>query len=65
MYGEQIRGFASVSGVAEAMLATNFEGLSVYDETDVLSKITPEDIMNRLSDFDINNTSVSIINPAK
>ena len=65
MYGEQIRGFASVSGVAEAMLATNFEGLSVYDETQVLSKITPEDIMNRLSDFDINNTSVSIINPAK
>ena len=65
MYGEQIRGFASVSGVAEAMLATDFEGLSVYEETEVLANITVEDIMNRLAEFDINNTSVSIINPDK
>ena len=67
MYGTQIKDLSSVSGIAESMLYYNFNfnGLSLYDEIDLLAEITVEDIENRIKEFDIDNSAVSVINPKK
>ena len=63
MYGLQIKGLGSVSGIAESMLGLSFDGLSIYDEIELLADMTTEDLEKRISEFSTENSSVSIVNP--
>lgn len=65
VYGLQIKGLSSVSGVAESMLDLSFNGLSIYDHIETVAELTIEDLEKRLLEFDITNSSVSVVNPEK
>ena len=63
-YGNNVFKFNSVSSVASNMMNSYFEGQGAFDALDILSKISFEDICEQFKEsFDINRSSISVINP--
>ncbi|MCM1487716.1 MAG: insulinase family protein [Firmicutes bacterium] len=63
-YGSMIGGFGSVSGVANALLNSEMNGLSLFDSINITAGITYDDIVEALNKMDIDNCSISVVEPA-
>ena len=62
-YGELLAGFSSVQSVATSVLSSEMEGLSVFENIDIAASVTFEDVISCLEKLDLDNTSLSIIEP--
>ena len=63
-YGELVAGFNNVESVANAMIAQEINDVGIYDGIEITANTTFADIKSALDDFDIENNSISIIEPA-
>lgn len=63
-YGELVAGFNNVESVANAMIAQEINDVGIYDGIEITANTTFADIRSALDDFDIENNSISIIEPA-
>ncbi|NMA79529.1 MAG: insulinase family protein, partial [Clostridiales bacterium] len=65
-YGEQLRRFGNVEGVANSMVAAHFDGVSLYDNIEVFANVEFEDVVDRLEkSFNTSRCAISIIEPSK
>lgn len=65
LYGKAVMGYNSVEGVANAMMASHFMGVSLFDELDIYKKLTVRDIEEVLhSSMDAEKSVLSVILPA-
>ena len=62
-YGDLIGVFNNVGTVAKAVMNSDFNGISIYDNLELAAAVTYDDIMNALTDLDLENSSLSIIEP--
>ena len=63
MYGNAIRVFNNVEGIAMQMVDCAVNGNSLFDEIKYLKSITVDDVFKRLSLFENDKTVLSVINP--
>lgn len=63
-YGELVAGFNNVESVANAMISQEINDVGIYDGIEITANTTFADIKSALDDFDIENNSISIIEPA-
>lgn len=63
MYGSAIRQFNSAEGIGSALVGCAVSGDGLFDSLDVLSKLSVEDVYERLSVFNEDNLVLSVINP--
>lgn len=63
MYGDAIRLFNSVSGIAMQLVDCAMNGSNLFDEIKYLKSITVEDIERKIAEIDIENSVLSVINP--
>lgn len=63
LYGEAIRRFDSVEGVAMQFCECAINDYNIFDELKILKSITPEDIKRALDSFDSKNYVLSVVNP--
>lgn len=63
-YGRTVSDYNSVENIVMNMVETAFDGeLGVFDNIDIISNITTEDVNKRLQEIlDVNNSSISIVN---
>ena len=64
-YGDLLYSFESVSSNANSMFSAELLGISIFDNIDTLSDLTYEDILEALNSFDIDNCSISVVEPAE
>ena len=63
LYGNAIRGFNSVEGIAMGMVACAMNDICLFDDIKYLKSITIDDVLKRLSLLDNEKTVLSVINP--
>ena len=63
MYGEAIRRFDSVDGVAMQLIECAMTDSDLFEELKLLRSVTAEDVYKRLDLFDSENSVLSVINP--
>ncbi|MBE6750269.1 MAG: insulinase family protein [Ruminococcaceae bacterium] len=63
MYGNAIRLFDSVEGIAMQLVDCAMNGSGLFDELKYLKSVTKEDVERRLELLDCENTVLSVINP--
>ncbi len=65
LYGKLVKSFNVVEGVANSLIAAHFKGVDIYDSVEIVENMSIDDINNLLlSSFDLDNSAISIINPA-
>lgn len=63
-YGKYLRGFNNVESVANGLVVSYFNGVSLYDSIEAVAAITFEDISARLGQgFNIDHAAISIVEP--
>ncbi len=62
-YSELIGAFNNVGTVAKAMFNANLNDISIYDNFEMVSSVTYKDITDALEQLDIENSSLSVIEP--
>ena len=66
VYGRYVRSFESIEGVASAMLANSFDGLTLYDLSDATAAVTLEELNAVLkTQFAPERAAISIVNPVE
>ena len=66
VYGRYVRSFESIEGVASAMLANSFDGLTLYDLCDATAAVTLEELNAVLkTQFAPERAAISIVNPVE
>ena len=63
-YGELVAGFNNVESVANNMLDYEINGIGIYDGIEIVAGVTFDDIKQALDEMDIENSVISIIEPA-
>ena len=63
VYGGFLYYFENVSSNATSMLNAEMLGVNVFDGVDIISKLTYEDILDALNKLDIDNCSISVVEP--
>lgn len=64
-YGELLGMFNNVEAVASMAMNAEFDGLTAYDNIEIAATVTFEDIEKTLSSLDVENSCISIIEPAE
>lgn len=64
-YGGFLYYFENVSSNAASMFNAEMLGISVFDSIDIVSELTYEDILEALNKFDIDNCSISVVEPTE
>ena len=62
-YGDLISAFNNVGGVAKGAMNSDFLGIDIYENLEMAAAVTYDDIMKALCDLDLENSSLSIIEP--
>lgn len=62
-YGELLSGFGTVANVAKGAMNAQFGGISLYDSLEMAADVSYEDAMTALRELDLENSSLSIIEP--
>ncbi|MBS7397107.1 MAG: insulinase family protein, partial [Ruminiclostridium sp.] len=62
-YGELVAGLNNVESVANSMLSQEINGVGIYDGIEITANTTFEDVKAALANMDIENNSLSIIEP--
>ncbi|MCM1055853.1 MAG: insulinase family protein [Bacteroides sp.] len=62
-YGELLSGYGSVETVANTVMSAEMAGLSAFELIDIAAKIAYEDIVEALMALDVDNCSISIVEP--
>lgn len=62
-YGSAIRELNDVESAATLMLNSQMDGVSPFDEIEIIAEMTFEDVQKRLCSIDTNNAVLSIIEP--
>ena len=62
-YGELVAGLNNVESVANSMLSQEINGVGIYDGIEITANTTFEDVKAALDSMDIENNSLSIIEP--
>ena len=65
MYGNAIRLFDSVEGIAMQMVDCAMNDCGLFDDIKYLKSVTAEDVYKRLLKFDGKNAVLSVINPSE
>lgn len=64
LFGRSIMSFNNVEAVANEMISSQFSGRGIYDVMDAISKVTLEQVNNRLiNSFNSEYSAISIVNP--
>ena len=63
LYGNAIRGFNSVEGIAMQLVDCAMNDTNLFDELKYLKSVTVESVLKRLALLDNRNTVLSVINP--
>ncbi len=63
IYGDSIRELSNVDSVAQSLMNAQFNGLSSFDTIDCIAALKVADIKRCLDEFDVDNCSISIIEP--
>lgn len=64
-YGDLLYCYENVSSNASSMLSAEMMGISVFDGIDIVSSLTYEDILEALNKMDIDNCSISVVEPTE
>lgn len=64
-YGEVVAGFNNVESVANNMLDYEINGIGIYDGIETVANVTFEEVTAALAGMDIDNSAISIIEPAE
>ena len=64
-YGNLVACFNNVESVATNMLDYEINGIGIYDGIEIAATVTFEDIKKALAEMDIDNSSISIIEPVE
>lgn len=62
-YGDLLYCFENVSSNANSMLSAEMLGVGVFDSINTVSELKYEDILKALNEFDIDNCSISVVEP--
>lgn len=62
-YGELLSGYGNVSSVANSLLSAEMAGLSAFELIETAAEITYEDAVEALRALDVDNCSISIVEP--
>ena len=62
-YGDLVSSFNNVGSVAKGMLNSDFNDISVFENLEMAADVTYDDVMDALAGLDIENSSLSIIEP--
>ena len=62
-YGELFSGYDNVEKVARVAMMKHFEGSDIFESTEIASQITYEDVTGTLNSLDLDNYTLSIIEP--
>ncbi|MGN0618844.1 MAG: M16 family metallopeptidase, partial [Ruminiclostridium sp.] len=62
-YGELLSGFGTVANVAKGAMNAQFGGINLYDNLETAASVSYEDVMTALRELDLENSSLSIIEP--
>ncbi len=62
-YGELLSCYSDVGTVANAMLNAEIMGITAFDSIEAVSEITYEDIVEALKAIDLDNCSISVVEP--
>lgn len=62
-YGELLTMFNNVESMATNLLSAEMDGVSVYEMVEAAANTAFEDIVNKLEEFDIENSCISIVEP--
>jgi predicted Zn-dependent peptidase len=61
-YGSAVRGLNNAENCAMGMTESYFNGSTVFDRTEILAKLTPEDCLNALDTLlNIENSAISVV----
>lgn len=63
IYGGMLHGYESVDMVANTLFNAEIHGISAFDGIELIKKITYEDTVRALRDMDMENCSISIVEP--
>lgn len=63
MYGDAVRRFNSVEGVAMQLVECAMCDYELFEELKLLKSVTADDVFRRLSLFEDENTVLSVIKP--
>lgn len=63
VYGALLSGYSDVGMVANSMLTAEMMNLTAFDVIEIASKVTYEDIVEALRTLDLDNCSISIVEP--
>lgn len=64
-YGELLTMFNNVESMATNLLSAEMDGVSVYEMVEAAANTAFEDIVNKLEEFDIENSCISIVEPVE
>ena len=64
-YGELLTMFNNVESMATNLLSAEMDGVSVYEMVEAAANTTFDDIVKKLEEFDIENSSISIVEPVE
>lgn len=64
-YGDLLYCFESVSSNATSMLNAEMMGVNIFNCIDIVSKLTFDDILEALNKLDIDNCSISVVEPSE
>lgn len=64
-YGELVSQFGNVASVATKLVDAFVNDLEIYDGIEITANLTLEDVKNALGSFNIENNSLSVIEPAE
>lgn len=63
-YGEIVAGFNNVESVANNMLDYEINGIGIYDGIEIVAGVTFDEVVAALEKLDIDNSAISIVEPA-
>lgn len=65
-YGKSVSDYNSVENIVMNMVDTAFDNGTVFEDLDIISNITVEDVNERLKEIlDVNNSAISIVNKSE
>lgn len=64
-YGRYIGLFNRVESVASALVTCYFYGLNLFDLVDLVTNLTPEQVWQRLKDYDAQRSALSVVLPSQ
>ena len=64
-YGELLTMFNNVESMATNLLSAEMDGVSVYEMVEAAANTAFENIVNKLEEFDIENSCISIVEPVE